>query len=268
MLCESSGSILGERDTSQGKRHEMRLSDVTPSEVNALFREAAAMKGQPTVEGMAQNFTELLYKRFEESIVLSRVFATIPLGQLPSHDRDFVNRLSASVGVSQQLKDDTTILSLLGTSGAAPEWNDRHTSAGHMGIPLVSGKFVESIPMVSRLLKEIGVDLGWIEKWKTHIVSKGFLSKSTGMFYVEDARIAEDQDKRKIIASQEFVSSHGVRTVFGFGSGFHSTATLLILITFTRETCAYSTVRPLIKVMEGFKKAVMEHVRNTRFFLE
>jgi hypothetical protein len=208
----------------------------------------------------------MFFERFEEALVLTRIFATIPMGRLPSPNQALVSGLAASAGVADQVNDDTMVLSLLGTSGRLPEWNDRRRSKDHTGIPLASGSFVDSIPMISRLLKEIGVDLDWIDDWDTKIVSKGFLSRSTGMFYVRDARTAEDQNRRKIIASQDFVDLYGVRTVFGFGIGFLESPTLLVLIAFAREFIDEAVVRSLIPVMGGLKQAIMEDVLKGNFF--
>lgn len=245
----------------------MKLSAVTSADVSGLLQQAAAIRGQSAVEGVAQQFTDMVYRRFEESLVLTRLFATVPMGRLPSSNRDFVTSLASSAGISEFVNEDTMVLSLLGTSGKLPEWNARRASRGHVGIPLASGEFVDSIPMMSRLLKEIGLHLDWIDDWDTQIVSKGFLSQSTGMFYVKDAGTAEDQDRRRIIAAQDFVARHGLKTVFGFGSGFHGNPTLVVLIAFTRETLEKSVLRPLIKVMEGFKRSAMESVLAGNFFL-
>jgi hypothetical protein len=244
----------------------MQLSAVTSADVSELLQQAAAIRGQAAVEGVAQQFTDMVYRRFEESLVLIRLFAAIPLGRLPSSNRDFVTSLAFSAGISGIVNEDTMVLSLLGTSGKLPEWNARRASRGHVGIPLASGEFVDSIPMMSRLLKEIGLHLDWMNDWDTQIVSKGFLSQSTGMFYVKDAGSAEDQNGRRIIAAQDFVVQHGVKTVFGFGSGFHGNPTLVVVIAFTRETLEKTVVRPLIKLMEGFKRSAMEPVLAGRFF--
>jgi len=244
----------------------MKFSQITPAEIDTVLRKAAAVRGRSAVEGAAQGFTQMFFSRFEEALVLTRIFGTIPMGRLPQSNQVFVSRLAASAGVADQVNDDTMVLSLLGTSGTVPDWNDRNRSKGHTGIPLASGKFVDSIPMISRLLKEIGMDLDWIDDWDTKIVSKGFLSRSTGMFYVGDARTAEDQNGRKIIASQEFVETHGVRTVFGFGIGFLNSPTLMVLIAFTRETIEAAVVRSLIPVMGGLKRVVMDDVLKGNFF--
>lgn len=244
----------------------MRLSDVTPADVGELLQQAAGIRGHAAAEGAAQKFTEILYKRFEESVVLTRLFATVPMERLPFANQYFVNNLASSAGISELVHEETMVLSLLGTSGKLPEWNDRRGSKGHVGIPLASEKFVDSIPMISGLLKEIGLPLDWVDDWHTQIVCKGFLSQSTGMFYVEDAAGTEDEYGRRIIAAQDFVADHGVKSVFGFGSGFQGNSTLVVLVVFTQEHLERSVVRPLVKVMEGFKRTAMEHVAAGNFF--
>jgi len=244
----------------------MKLSLATSVEINAVFQDAATIRGQSTVEGIAQKFTELLFKRFQDSLIVTRIFATIPMGKLPKFNRDFVDSLAASAAVSEQVNDETMVLSLLGTSGRLPEWNERRKSKGHVGIPLVSGKFVGSIPMISRLLTEIGMELDWVSDWGTKIVSKGFLSQSTGMFYVDDAGTSKDQEGRNIIVDQNFVSLYGVKTVFGFGIGFVGNPTLAVLIAFAKETLGQPLIRSFIPVMAGFKRAAMDDVLNGNFF--
>ncbi len=244
----------------------MNFSNMTSVEIDTVFRKAAALGGRSAVEGVAQSFTEMFYSRYEKSLVLTRVFATIPMGRLPRSNRDIVSKPAASTGISDKINDYTMVLSLLGTSGRRPEWNDRRSSKDHAGIPLASGTFVDSIPMISRLLKEIGLDLDWIDDWDTKIVSKGFLSRSTGMFYVRDARTAVDRNGRKIIAAQDFVDLYDVRTVFGFGVGFLDSPTLLILIAFASETIDEPVVRSVIPVMGGLKRAVMGELLKGNFF--
>ena len=45
-------------------------------------------------------------------------------------------------------------------------------SKEHMGIPLISSAFVGAIPMISRLLKELGVPLDWIDSHDSEIIKK------------------------------------------------------------------------------------------------
>ena len=123
----------------------------------------------------------------------------------------------------------------MGTRGRDPRWNSRHTSRGHLGIPLVSMEFVEAIPMIARLLKELGATLEGREDMDTTIVTSS-LGRVAGAFYVEDAETDVDQQGRRVIAARDFVREHGVRTVFGFGGAYPVAKTFLAVVVFTRET--------------------------------
>ncbi len=68
-------------------------------------------------EEAAQRYTATIYQEFKESIVLVRLFATVPYGKLPAQDKDFVDTSAAAKGISRLLHDQTLIISLLGTYG-------------------------------------------------------------------------------------------------------------------------------------------------------
>jgi hypothetical protein len=89
------------------------------------------------------------------------------------------------------------------TRGRQRNWNSRFDSQGHVGIPLASADFVDSIPMIARLLKELGPSIELAQDLDTAIVTQSI--GSVGLFYMDDARTAEDQNGRKIIADQDFV---------------------------------------------------------------
>ena len=72
--------------------------------------------------------------------------------------------------------------------------------------------------MISRLLKELGVPLDWVDGHDSSMIEKT-MARSAGLFFVEDASEATDQEGRKIIAAQDFVSQYGVKGVFGIGRG-------------------------------------------------
>ena len=83
------------------------------------------------------------------------------------------------------------MLSLLGTSGVKPAWNDRRQSQGHVGIPMVSAAFIEAILMMSRLLKQLGVRLDWIASHDSQIITK-VMGEMSGVFFVADAATEVD----------------------------------------------------------------------------
>lgn len=102
--------------------------------------------------------------------------------RLPQEVRRFAVSFAAARGVGEPLQDDTPGLALLGTRGDLPAWNERRASRGHLAIPLVSPSFVEEIPMVSRMLKDLGFPIDWVTG-----ASKGttdLFGKLGGFFYV------------------------------------------------------------------------------------
>jgi hypothetical protein len=190
--------------------------------------------GCASLEDAAQLAADSLYAEFPDSFALVRVYATVPFGQLPPARRTFVDKLAESKGVRDQVRDGTLVLSLLGTRGEVAGWSSAHESRGHLGIPLVSLDFIDAIPMVSRLLKELGVPLDWVTGSNTQVQTRN-VGKLIGLFYVRDAATDLDQHGRKIITAQDFVATHRVKTVFGFGSAYLMTTTLLAVILFSHE---------------------------------
>ena len=237
------------------------ITELTP--VFAIAKEKSS--GCETMEEAAQRALDVLYNEFRESIILVRLFATIPFGKLPATNRTFVSQLAQTHNIAQLIKDNTLVLSLLGSRGDRPTWNDRRQSQGHVGIPLASADFIDRIPMMSRLLNEVGLNLDWIERNDTDIVVKA-MGRVSGVFYVEDARTAVDQKGRKIIAAQDFVNAHQVRTVFGLGGGYATSQTFVTLIVFCRDTMVKSQAALFTPVITNFKANTMALASSGKFF--
>ena len=60
------------------------------------------------------------------------------------------------------------------------------------------------------------------------------IGKSGGVFFVENAGEATDRQGRKIIPAQDFVSGHGVKSVFGVGGAYPDDA-ILVMVAFCRD---------------------------------
>ncbi len=218
-----------------------------------------------TLADAAQQYMSILYDELKESIILTRLFATIPFKDLPKSNKEFVMTLAHSSGVSKQIKEETLILSLLGTRGAKPEWNDRHKSKGHAGIPLASSDFIDKIPMMSRLLKQLGAGIDWIEETDTKLVAKTFKSIS-GVFYVKDAETEVDNKGRKIIAAQDFVKEEKVKTVFGIGGSYVKTSLFFTNIIFLREFIEKQIAEQFMLQASKFKIATTGLVVHGKIF--
>jgi hypothetical protein len=223
------------------------------------------LRSSACVEEAAQRCVTLCYDEFRDSIVLVRLFATVPFGKLPAANQAFVRKLAEAKAVASQIEKNTLVLSLLGTRGLRPDWNDRHDSQGHVGIPLVSASFVESIPMIARLFKELGLQLDWIDKQDTAIVANVLGGNLAGLFHVPDARNALDHKGRHIIAAQDFVASHGVKTVFGMGGGYLN-GTLMAIVFFTHEAIDKAQATNFMPLVNVFKAATTDLVMKERIF--
>lgn len=238
------------------------------SEITSIFPVIDEMtknlKGCKTLEQAAQKVTDTLYEKFSNSIVLARVFATMPFGALPDTNRTFVEKLAARQNISNLIRYETPVLTLLGTRGIKPSWNDRGQSEGHIGIPLASATFIDKIPMMSRLVKEIGINLDWIDH-QDAIVVKTYIGVS-GVFYVSDAETAIDDQKRKIIAAQDFVRDYQVKTVFGLGSSYLSNTTFLTLIIFCREQIEKNKVEQFLPLISNIKASTTSLVATKAIF--
>ncbi|MBN2093397.1 hypothetical protein JW964_27480 [candidate division KSB1 bacterium] len=213
-------------------------------------------------EEAVQKYVTAIYENFKESMVLIRTFATIPFEKLPPENQQFVNQLAVSKNITQLINNDTLVLSLLGTAGSEAEWFDRKNSQGHVGIPLASSDFIDAIPMMSRLLKQLGLGLDWIDNKDTELVKKTIVERMSGLFFVPDATTEVDQQGRKIIAAQDFVNKYGVKTVFGYGDGYSGTQTFSVTIIFLREELTRERAEQFYATMNFFKSLTIWHVKN------
>ncbi len=242
----------------------MKIEEATPTTILDLWtRIEPDIRGSPTLEAAAQTLVTALYEDYADSIVLVRTFLTLPLSTLPARNQAFVRKL-AGEGASE-LEPHTAVLSLIGSRGQERQWNDRRTSEGHVGIPFISSAFVEAIPMISRLLKELRVPLEWVDTRDTDIVEK--LGSSTGLFFVENAVEATDQDGRKIIAAQDFVAKYGVTSVFGLGGAYFGDH-MLVTVVFCRDLVPRASAEQFAPFLYFFKAGTTGLLEDGRVFAD
>ena len=224
------------------------------------------LKDCGSLEEAAQKYIDTIYKEFEESLVLLRMFLSVPYSELPRFNQDFVTNLVEEKGIAPELKDDTPVLSLIGTRGEEPEWNERRKSKGHIGIPLVSTGFIEEIPMVSRLLSDLGLNLNLIINPDSGL-DIDVSSDIAGIFFVEDAKESTDSKKRKIIPMQNFVKAYNVCTVFGIGGRYMLGGNNIVsIIFFTKEKFSKAIAKPFESLINRFKISTVKHVLQQRIF--
>lgn len=244
----------------------VKLSQATPAVVYSAWTErASSISDRPCISEVARSVVDGLYERFEESLVLVRSFLTVPYQGLPGRQREFAANLARSVQLENLLAPNLPVLSLLATRGSVSEWNDPRESRGHVAIPLLSESFVASIPMLSRLLKQLGLPLTWVQDPGANM-QKWMIGCDTGLFLVEDPANAIDELGRKIIPAQEFVAGHSVRSVFAVGGVVFGGAVFL-LIFFGRDPVEPHTARAFLPLVNRVKGALVLWCSMSRVFL-
>jgi hypothetical protein len=229
-----------------------------------LKKRSYSLELSSTLEEAAQRFVEGLYADCG-SCVLVRLYVTIPHEKLQPVAKEFVDQIARTAGVAEQIQSDTQVLCLMGSNGKRSEWRDPRHSKGHLAIPLVSRKFVQNIPMITRLLNEFGVGTDWLDRAdKTTIITRS-MGKVATVFYVPDATTFRDHANRLVIPAQDFVSQNNVRTVFGVG-GAYANGYICTVLWFVTERLERSVVDRFLPVINYFKQATTTAVMSGRLF--
>lgn len=243
----------------------MRINQATSQMVTELLAQIEPrIQAAEALEGAAQELVAALQQKFDESIVIARAFVTVPYGSLPPENRGFVQILAESAEASADLKPATPVLSLIGTYGQEIDWRDCRKYKGHVGIPIISSPFVEAIPMIAHLLKELGVPMTWVDSHNTEIIVRA-MDPSGGLFFVDDAAEATDQQGRNIIAAEDFVSSYGVKSVFGTG-GVYPGGQIVVIVAFCRDSFTRAEVECFLEVNSWFRNKTEPLVQSTEIF--
>jgi hypothetical protein len=155
------------------------------------------------------------------AFVLVRLYKMHPYLKLPI---SLMGIVDTALGETPSLT--ARCLTLLATAGDMPDWNDRTRSAGHQAIPLVNAEMVARAPMISALVKQMGMDATAILQPNPTVFlqTKG----SDRVFYV-----AEAAGSPAIPAQDGFVLRYGIRSVVGFG-GVLPSGEMFAVILFSR----------------------------------
>ena len=182
----------------------------------------------PTLEDAASAITAYLYEstrdapRQAPACALVRFYRTIRLAELEPR----LQREAASVVAPIPLTAETRCLTLLGTTGAEKAWNSRRESRGHSVIPLQSPQAVSQLPMVARLISQLGMTVEALTAGET----RPEVATAPNVFYVPQAL-----GSRYVPVQEGFVQPYGIRSVLGFGGTLLS-GDLFGVILFSRVT--------------------------------
>jgi hypothetical protein len=194
-------------------------------------------------------YDELRTTTDERACALVRCYKTHAFGKLPAAQQAFASNMMGGETPGSTMR----CLTLLGTTGDNPMWNDSRRSRGHRAIPLPRPEIVAKAPMIAQLIKQFGLDLTSVIDPSAEVTRK-LEGRSYGVFHVEDA-----VDSPFIPAQDDFVKKYRIRSVVGCG-GYMRSADLFAVILFSK-------VRVNAETAERFRSLALD-VKATLFPFE
>ncbi len=219
-----------------------------------------------SVQEAAQAFVDALNERFGNSLVLIRLFTTAPFSRLSARDQELVRWKAGQAGATGALRDETPVLSLLGTRGVEAAWNDRELSERFRCIPLLSSAYVGSLSMLSLQLASMGFDLALVDRWAQDLGSPGRAASFRGTLHIRDAAAERDPQGRMAVPAQDFVARYAVKSAFGFGAGYASAPTLVALFAFAKGAVELARIAPMAGWLDGYLGATESLVARGQVF--
>ena len=180
-------------------------------DVHALTAELRALPASSGIDHESQALCRHLHSSLvdeggEPAAALVRIYKTERFERLPPDLQEF----AASIG-GDELPTGVRCLTLLGTAGDLPDWNDRTRSEGHRAIPLPTPEFVERLPMIDQLIRQLGIEVRTVVEEPTQEEARQLAARANNVFHVENAVGSP------FIPAQDFVEKHGIRSAVGFG---------------------------------------------------
>lgn len=239
------------------------LANFTLSELtDNLTRLRKIGLGAANMEEVANRMVRHFYDNFllkgtmQRSCALVRLFITQPFGKLDTELQQRARQMLGNIEESSSHK----CLVLLGTVGDELEWNSRKLSKGHQAIPLPSTQVLTSIPMISQLISQLGVDVNCVLQ-PTPSMLLAAEQKTYNVFHVADAL-----GSPSIPGQSNFVIPFGIKSVLGFG-GLLSSGELFAVILFSRSYIPKETAELFKPCALAAKVALLPYDRpGTIFF--
>ena len=195
-----------------------------------------------TISEAGERVVRFFYRELNDghgnpACALVRLFKTHPYDKLNAEQKEFVR----SIKPDADRLDSLRCLVLIATAGDRPEWNFVRESRGHRAIPLASEKMVEEAPMISQLIKQLGVKISTVLRPDPRLLLD-MRETSHNVFHVQKAL-----GSPFIVAQKEFVERYGIESVVGFG-GMVASGDLFATIMFSKVPISADTA-DLFKVI-------------------
>jgi sigma-B regulation protein RsbU (phosphoserine phosphatase) len=228
-------------------------------EANGVLQCASAVQaagaGKHSMEEVASEIVEALRDRFIDTerdapaIALARFYITRRISELEPELQDFAQ----AAGTDAYAQHNSVCLTLLATVGDEVSWNDRRASIGHKAIPLPSVEAIHRLPMVARLVDQLGLDPNHLVEPDPALFSD-LSTREQSVFFVSEARGSDD-----VPAQVDFVIPYGIRSVVGFG-GILPDGSLYCAVLFSTVSIPASAVDSFVALSLSAKLAVLPFV--------
>ncbi|HEV7824754.1 MAG TPA: GAF domain-containing SpoIIE family protein phosphatase [Mycobacteriales bacterium] len=231
------------------------LSDVVAH--CAGVREATV--GATTMEDAAAHIVRYLRRVFRTSqgrpaFALARLFTTAPWEDLAADLREIVHPAGSPDPAPVEMRS----LVLLASDGELPEWCDRSLSVGHRAIPLASEEILGDMPMISALVREMGIGARTLVHGHSDEAAATYERTDFGVFHVEDTLRSD------LVPAREFVVAHGIRSVVGCG-GILPTGNVFSVVLFSHVTIDAAAAEMLRAVGVSVRLALLPYVTEPMF---
>ncbi len=183
---------------------------------------------------------------------LIRFYKTVPYKDLDLPRQEFATKLLGKIKPWPEMK----CLTLMATVGQESRWCDVSQSHGHQAIPLASVQMVEQAPMISQLIKEMGLEIHELLASSLPSVAKR-TGKSYNVFHVADA-----SGSPYIPAQHDFVRPYGVKSVVGFG-GLLTDGEFFAVIMFSRMSIPAASADRFRNIALDLKAAIHPFAQST-----
>ncbi|MEG4363345.1 PP2C family protein-serine/threonine phosphatase [Microcoleus sp. C2C3] len=216
--------------------------------------------GVESMEEASNKIVRYLYENFctkptgEKSCALVRLFKTHPYENLEVELAEYARSMLDHYPPLPAMK----CMTLLATVGQQTEWNSRHTSVGHKAIPLASESVVAQIPMISQLIRQLGLDIKTVINPGPDLLVE-IEQRKYNVFYVPEAI-----GNPYIPAQDSFVIPFGIKSVLGFG-GLLPSGNLFAIILFLKVQIPHSTAQMFSTLALNVKTALLRFDRGAVF---
>ncbi len=163
------------------------LKTITPAQTTELGNALSGLgSGAQSMEEAANRIVRHLQENLidaqsgQKSCALVRFYKSHPHVELDEGLQEFARGVLGATPESPDMK----CLTLLATVGDQPQWNSRANSQGHKAIPLASEQVIASIPMISRLVSQFGLDVSAVVKPEPGLIGD-LAQKTYNTFYIE-----------------------------------------------------------------------------------